>query len=158
MINFKKGPALSLGQVDKVAKPATTTIEAGHVVRIGNNGSVVEATLGASATPNDDLLGFAIHNATNGDVIESGKLGVYLLDGATVLETDKTELAINATNYPIGTPLKADGVTGNVKSGVPGTDRIIGYVERIRNLPSIETVGSTKIQSTRPLLGIKLSV
>ena len=99
-----------------------------------------------------------IHNATNGDVIESGKLGVYLLDGATVLETDKTELAINATNYPIGTPLKADGVTGNVKIGVPGTDRIIGYVEGIRNLPSIETVGSTKIQSTRPLLGIKLSV
>jgi hypothetical protein len=112
---------------------------------------------GASVTPNDDLLGFAINNGTDGDVVESGKMGMFLLDGASVIETDKAALAITSSNYAIGAPIKA-GTDGTVATGTPGTDRIIGYVEGIRSLPSVETVNGVKIQSTRALLGIKLSV
>lgn len=156
MINFKKGPGLSLGQSDKVAKlAASQAIEAGHVVRIDSVTGMV--TKGASATPNDDLLGFAINNGTDGDVVESGKMGVYLLDGASVIETDKAALAITSANYPIGTPLKADENTGAVSTGTVGTHRIIGFVEGIRSLPSVETVNGVKIQSTRAMLGIKLN-
>jgi hypothetical protein len=156
MINFKKGPGLSLGQSDKVAKlAATQAIEAGHVVRVDSADGLVYK--GASGTPNDDLLGFAINNGTDGDVIESGKMGVYLLDGGSVIETDKAAGTIDNATYPIGKPIKA-GTDGTVAAGLPGTDRIIGYVEGIRRLPSVETVAGVKIQSTRALLGIKLSV
>jgi hypothetical protein len=156
MINFKKGPALSLGQSDKVAKVASNSgIEAGHLVRIDATTGLV--TKGASATPNDDLLGFAINDATAGDVLESGKMGVFLLDGGSVIETDKTAATITNANYAVGAPLKA-GTDGTVAVGTPGTDRIIGYVEGIRSLPSVETVNGVKIQGTRAMLGIKLSV
>lgn len=156
MINFKKGPGLSLGQSDKVAKlAASQAIEAGHVVRIDSATGLV--TKGVSSdNPFDDLLGFAINNGTDGDVVESGKMGVYLLDGVSVIETDKAALAITNTNYPIGKPLKAN-TDGTVGAGVPATDRIIGLVEGIRSLPSVETVNGVKIQSTRAMLGIKLN-
>jgi len=153
MINFKKGPALSLGQTDKVAAPAAgQDIEAGHVVRIASNG---QASLGVSATPAADLLGFAITNVTDGDAIESGKIGVYLLDGATVVETDQVDATINAQNFPTGTKVTANAAGDIVVAGA--TDRVIGQVEGIRNLPSIETVNGRKIQGTRAMLGIKLS-
>jgi hypothetical protein len=156
MINFKKGPALSLGQSDKVAKLAAgQAIEAGHVVRVDATSG--EVYLGASGTPKDDYLGFAINNATDGDVISSGKIGVYNLDGASVVETDKAA-NISAANYAIGQPLKAIQDTGNVALGDPASDRIIGYVEGVRNLPSVQVVNGVKIQGTRALLGIKLTV
>lgn len=154
MINFKKGPALSLGQTDKVAAPAAgQDIEAGHVVRIASNG---EASLGVSETPAADLLGFAITNVTDGDAIESGKIGVYLLDGATVVETDKAVGTINSTNYPIGAAVTADDA-GLVAVVTSEDDRVIGQVEGIRSLPAIETVNGRKIQGTRAMLGVKLS-
>jgi hypothetical protein len=153
MINFKKGPALSLGQSDKVAKPAAgEAIEAGHVVRIASNG---EASLGVSETPAADLLGFAITDVTDGDAIESGKIGVYLLDGATVVETDKAVGAINSTNYPIGAAVTANDA--GLVAVASEDDRVIGQVEGIRNLPSVETVNGRKIQATRAMLGVKLS-
>lgn len=157
-INFKKGPALTLGQTDKVAKTvAGENIEAGHVVRLVTNGSVVEAHKGASASPApaDELLGFAINNQTDGDVIESGKLGVYLLDGATVVETDKTDSTINHTNYPLGAAVTA-ATDGTVSVAGEG-DKVIGTVEGIRSLPSVEVVNGVKIQGTRAFLGIKLN-
>ena len=153
MINFKKGPALSLGQTDKVAKPATgQAIEAGHVVRIASNG---EASLGVSETPAADLLGFAITDVTDGDAIESGKIGVYLLDGSTVVETDKAVGTINSTNYPIGAAVTASAA--GLVAVASGDDRVIGQVEGIRNLPSVEVVNGRKIQATRAFLGVKLS-
>ena len=151
MINFKKGPALSLGQSDKVAKPATgAEIEAGHVVSIASNG---EATLGVSDPAG--LLGFAITNVTDGDAIESGKIGVYLLDGATVVETDKAAAEINSTNFAVGAAVTANE-DGEVAVATEG-DRVIGYVEGIRNLPSIEVVNGRKIQGTRAMFVFKLS-
>jgi len=156
MINFKKGPALSLGQSDKVAKVASNSgIEAGHLVRIDATTGLV--TKGASATPNDDLLGFAINDATAGDVLESGKMGMFLLDGGSVIETDKAASTITSSNYPVGAPVKAN-TDGEIAIATPGTDRVIGYVEGIRNLPSVEVVNGVKIQGTRAMLGIKLSV
>jgi hypothetical protein len=155
-INFKKGPALTLGQTDKVAK-VTGNIEAGQVVRLVTNGSVVEAHSGASASPApaSDLLGFAINNSTDGDVIESGKIGVYLLDGATVLETDKADATINYSNYPLGSAITAN--TNGTVSAASNGDKVIGYVEGIRSLPSVEVVNGVKIQGTRAFLGIKLN-
>ena len=155
-INFKKGPALSLGQSDKVAA-ASGTIVAGQVVRVHSNGAVVEALAGASDSPapKTDLLGFAINNSTDGDVIASGKIGVYLLDGITVLETDQADSAINLTNYPIGTPVTAD-VAGLVKVA-GGSDKVIGQVEGVRNLPAVTTVNGRKVQGTAAFLGIKLT-
>jgi hypothetical protein len=156
-INFKKGSALSLGQTDKVAATTGATIVAGQVVRVANVNGVVEALAGASASPApaSDLLGFAINNTTDGDVIAAGKIGVFLLDGSSVVETDQAAATINLTNYPIGTPVTAD-TTGNVKVAGNG-DKVIGQVEGVRNLPAVQTVNGYKVQGTAAFLGIKLT-
>ena len=156
-INFKKGSALSLGQTDKVAATTGATIVAGQVVRVANVNGVVEALAGASASPApaSDLLGFAINNTTDGDVIASGKIGVFLLDGSSVVETDQAAASINLTNYPIGTTLTAD-TTGNVKVAGNG-DKVIGQVEGVRNLPAVQTINGVKVQGTAAFLGIKLT-
>lgn len=155
MINIKKGPGLSLGQVDKVGKPASgATIEAGQVVRFAANGEV-NVPNAPTASSNNDLLGFAITDTADGDAIESGKVGVLLLDGVSVIETDKAAATINSTNYVIGA-----GVSFNTSGQVTAagaTDRVIGRVEGIRNLPAIEVVNGVKVQSTRAFLGIKLA-
>lgn len=154
MINIKKGPGLSLGQVDKVAKPATgVTIEAGQVVKLHATDGTVGLPSGASDT---GLLGFAITDTADGDAIESGKVGILLLDGVSVIETDKTGgTAITSTNFNVGANLTCTN-TGAVAVAT-GSDRVIGKVEGIRNLPSVENVNGVKVQSTRAFLGIKLA-
>ena len=99
MINFKKGPALSLHQVNYVAPIGPESITAGMVVRISaadglayrgfSNGSGSAITAGTGQYGSGAVYGIAINSSTSGDVIESGKIGVYALDGATVLETDQ---------------------------------------------------------------------
>jgi hypothetical protein len=101
MINFKKGPALSLHQVNYVAPIGPESITAGMVVRISaadglvyrgfSNGAspAVAITSGTGQYGSGAVYGIAINSSTSGDVIESGKIGVYALDGATVLETDQ---------------------------------------------------------------------
>lgn len=155
MINIKKGPGLSLGQVDKVAKPAASagTIEAGQVVKLHATDGTAVLPSGASDT---GLLGFAITDSTDGDAIESGKIGILLLDGTSVIETDRTgSTAITSTNFNVGANLTCTSA-GNVALAT-ASDRVIGKVEGIRSLPSIETVGGVKIQGTRAFLGIKLA-
>jgi len=156
-INFKKGSALSLAQTDKVVATTGATIVAGQVVRVANVNGVVEALAGASASPApaSDLLGFAINNTTDGDVIAAGKIGVFLLDGSSVVETDQAAATINLTNYPIGTTLTAD-TAGNVKVAGNG-DKVIGQVEGVRNLPAVQTINGVKVQGTAAFLGIKLT-
>jgi len=149
MINFKKGPALSLHQVNYIGAAKTgEAVVAGMVVQINGSGEVVKATITDSANDKDVLLGFAINNQTAGDVIESGKIGVYALDGASVVETDQAVSTINASNYPIGALLTATGglvdVVGNSFAG-----KIIGQVEGIRVIPR----GS---QPSVTVLGVKL--
>lgn len=154
MINIKKGPGLSLGQVDKVAKPATgVTIEAGQVVKLHATDGTVGLPSGASDT---GLLGFAITDTADGDAIESGKVGILLLDGVSVIETDKTgATAITSTNFNVGANLTC--TSAGAVAVASGSDRVIGKVEGIRNLPSVETVNGVKVQSTRAFLGIKLA-
>ena len=161
MINFKKGPALSLHQVNYVGKAvAGQNIEAGHVVRLNDNGGVVEVLKGAAASTAalDAIYGFAINNQADGDVIESGKIGVYALDGATVVETDKTgDVAITSSNFPLGSLVSVD-VDGNVKIAGEG-DKVIGQVEGIRTLPGKRVVldSGAIIQGSVTFLGVKLA-
>jgi hypothetical protein len=158
MINFKKGPALSLHQTNYVATPAET-ITAGMVVRIssadgkaykgfsdGSGGTIA----GISANASGNIFGFAINSSTSGDVIESGKIGIYALDGATALETDQY----------VGTPTVGQYVTTNKDGALVAitdasvavndstttgaavdTPRIIGQV--IEGVHTLENKGTT---------------
>jgi hypothetical protein len=157
MINFKKGPALSLHQVNYIGKAkAGEAVEAGMVVRLNGDGEVVKGS--TASTSKTDLLGFAINDQTDGDVIESGKIGVFALDGASVIETDKAAAAINSTNYPVGTQLTAVASTGNVAVANGTTDRVIGQVEGIREIPGVvQVINGVKVQGVATLLGIKLA-
>ena len=171
MINAKKGSAHSLGQTDKTGTAkASEGVVAGMVVRINTSGQVVKGP--SSAAADDDLLGFAIQTQTDGDVIESGKISMYSLDGSSVLETDQSSVTINTTNYVVGARVAADfaGTLGAVKPWATG-DRVIGWVEGVRELPSavstsqtyVNLAGATvtktmTIQKPVNLVGIKLSV
>lgn len=178
MINFKKGPALSLQQVNYVGKPdstdttPTTGIVAGMVVRVNPNTTIGTGSTGTLATDRNTLFGFAINNQSSGDVIESGVIGVYALDGASVIETDQTAgVTISASNFPIGQALTMD-TAGQVIAKVSETfidsdtfqGKIIGYVEGIRNLPgkqnttvTLSTGRSFTHQSPVTVLGVKLA-
>lgn len=154
-INLKKGPGLSLGQVDKVGLIVDGEgIVAGQVVRLADGANGVEVLQGVSATPASDLLGFALGDQTDGDVIDSGKLGVYLLDGQSIIETDQAD-NITAVNFPIGAQVTAT-TAGKVELAGEG-DRVIGQVEGIRELPAVVVVNGKKVQLTATFLGIKLN-
>jgi len=137
MINFKKGPALSLHQVNYLGKAKSGEgIVAGMVVSINTSGEVVKPDTADDATDKALLLGFAINTQDSGDVIESGVIGVYALDGASVIETDQTAANITASNYPIGSLVAAADGTGKIKSVVTGyAGKVIGQVEGIRTIP-----------------------
>ena len=169
MINFKKGTGHSLAQSDKVGlAKAGEGVVAGMLVQINASGEVIK---GVTSQGVDNTLGFAVNNQTDGDVIQSGKIGFVLLDGNTVIETDQTSAAITTGNYPVGTRLAGDLATGKVKTWASG-DRVIGYVEGIRTLP-LETGsvgpqnytsvdGTTKaftatVPKSTTVLGIKLA-
>ena len=168
MINVKKGSAHSLQQSDvRGLAKASEGVVAGMLCRINASGQVVKGPTNAAAA--DDLLGFAINNQTDGDVIESKKIALYLLDGSSVLETDQADATINLTNYPVGTRLGAGATAGKVRAWESG-DRVIGYVEGVRALPSSPSVSQdyldldgntqTKTQATQKMinvLGIKLA-
>jgi len=172
MINIKKGTSHSLSQSDKIGKAKSgEAVVSGMLVHIDGSGDIIKGVTGSSGTFGvADLVGFAIQTQTDGDVLESGKLGYYTLDGNSVIETDAATAAITAGNYPVGTALTGNGTTGNVKTAAAG-DRIIGYVEGIRSLPAevslsqdYKNVAGTQLTntsfqpSTKALLGIKLAV
>ncbi len=168
MINVKKGTAHSLQQSDKVANAKSgEAVVAGMLVHIDASGDCIK---GVTSQGVADHLGFAINNQTDGDVLESGKIGYIVLDGNSVIETDQTAAAITAGNYPVGTRLAGGTTTGLVKAWESG-DRVIGYVEGIRSLPveaslsqnykdrNGNTLTNTSYQpTTKALLGIKLAV
>lgn len=171
-LNIKKGTAHSLQQSDKIANAKSgEAVVAGMLVHIDSNGDCIKGVSGTSGTYGvGDLVGFAINNQTDGDVIESGKIGYYVIDGNSVVETDQAASAITAGNYPVGTALTGNGANGTVKTAAAG-DRIIGYVEGIRVLPTEATLSqqykdrngntftnSSSQQTTKAFLGIKLAV
>lgn len=161
MINFKKGPALSLHQVNYIgAAKADEGVVAGMVVRL-EDGEVVKGA-SASPAPKDALYGFAINSQDAGDVIESGKIGVYALDGASVIETD--QYVGESTSYIVGALVTAadaaanDGEdAGKIKLSVDAADKIIGQVEGTRSIPGVtQLVNGYKVQGVVKVVGIKL--
>ena len=163
MINFKKGPALSLHQVNYIGKAVDgEEIEAGHVVRLNDNDGVVEVLKGASSSSvsKDAVYGFAINNQDAGDVIESGVIGVYALDGASVIETDKLPTGYQTSDYPIGAQVttNTDGEIIPLPNGFTG--KVLGQVEGFRSLPKSTTVTvngkNVKVQGVVEFIGIKL--
>ena len=172
MINLKKGPAHSLLQTDKVGNAKSgEAVVAGYVVRLDSSGDIVKGPTNAAAA--DDMLGFALNNQTDGDVVNSGTIAYLLLDGASVVEVDQAcvQGTINASNFVTGARVAADPSNlGKVRPWESG-DRVLGYVEGIRNLPSASSVsqnyknvaGTTKtntsnVQQSVAFLGIKLAV
>lgn len=164
MINFKKGISYSLLQSDFIGTLPSSLqgVVAGNVVRLDpTTGNILLGSSTSGPVTTVDLLGFAINNDTDGDVTESGKLGAIALDGNSVIETDQVATAITTTNYPVGTKLTTN--TSGTVQAAGSTDRIIGTVEGIRNLPKLTTVNSsqgvpTQVQSFVPVLAIKLNV
>lgn len=168
MINVKKGTAHSLQQSDLRGKAkAGEAVVAGMLCQIDTNGDVIK---GVTSQGVANLLGFAINDQTAGDVIESGKIALYALDGNSVIETDQAAADITTSNYPVGTRLAGSTTTGLVKAWESG-DRVVGYVEGIRELPTAastsqaylnlagDSVTTTKtIQKKVKLLAIKLAV
>ena len=140
MINVKKGPAHSLGQAD-VRGTATTGITAGMLCYI-DKATGVTTICPAASTTGLGLRGFALNNSDDGDVVESNKIALYTLDGASVIETDQVDVAndsgatgVNLASYPIGTPMYQSGsVAGKVGKTANGSTGIIGWVEGIRYL------------------------
>ena len=178
MINFKKGPALSLHQTNYVAAVGPEAITAGMVVRISradglayrgiSNGAGVALTTGISSASTAGIWGIAINSSTSGDVIESGKIGIYALDGATVLETDQYS----------GTPLVGQYVGSNelgklvvvdASTALSDTDtdgaveipKIIGQViETVHTLENKATAafGTGNFQTSVNVITIKLAI
>lgn len=165
MINFKKGPAFSLHQVNYIGNAKKDEgIVAGMVVNVDSNGDVVKADGSNAAADKEKLYGFAINNQTAGDVLESGKIGVYALDGSSVIETDQTTDAITAGNYPIGALLGAATDSSGTLTKVTNTyaGKIVGQVEGIRSIPgTVQTLTDNngnpfKVQGTTTVLAVKL--
>lgn len=146
MINAKKGIAHSLGQSDFIgAAKANEGVVAGMLVLKDANGDIVKAGAAASATVTDPVntarYGFAVNNQSDGDVIESGKVGAYSLDGNSVIETDQAAATINASNYPVGTVVVPDATaTGKVRAGV-ANGKSIGVVDSIRSIRGTAMLG-----------------
>jgi len=136
MINVRKGTAHSLSQSDFIGVAQNdTNIVSGQLVILDNSGNIDLAGGTPSGNTyagiNTARYGFALNDQTDGDVIESGKIGAYGLDGNSIIETDQTTASINSTNYPIGTAVVPDATaTGLVAPLASGnsTARIIGYV------------------------------
>ena len=156
MINFKKGPALSLHQVNYVAPvPSGTVVEAGMVVRIDSSTGNVALTKAGNANA---TWGFAINSSTSGDVIEAGKLGVYALDGATVLETDQY---LTSDTFTPGVSVYSNG-DGKL-TVTAGSERVIGQVvENVHTLENKKTStganGIYNFQTSVNVISIKLAI
>jgi hypothetical protein len=132
MINVRKGTAHSLAQTDFVGDlKASEGVVAGMLVqKEQTTGDITKITTYINATETYGLVGFALTNQSEGDAIESGKIGAYALDGGSVIETDQYTGTV--TSADIGKAVVADGSTaGKVKVVTwadANTSRIVGTV------------------------------
>lgn len=133
MINVRKGSAHSLAQTDFIGAAKTSEgVVAGMLVRKDSSGDIVKVTTLTTAAESG-IVGFAVTNQDEGDAIESGKIGVYALDGGSVIETDQVTTSLSGLGAgDVGKAVVADGSTaGKVKvvaHGSVSTSRIIGTV------------------------------
>lgn len=176
MINIKKGTAHSLQQTDAVAKVvANEGVVAGMVVHIdptanSNTGGVKKSTSTTAVSATGAAIGFAANDQTDGDVIESGKLGVYLLDGGSIIESDQyvsgltlTEVALlgkkAVTSATAGKfDIAATETAMDAEIASTPTLRILGTVVSVRTIPTVEVpaTASTLGWPTATVIGIKL--
>ena len=158
MINFKKGPALSLNQVNYLGDAVSGQgIVAGMVVQVNGSGQIVKPTIAGDATDKALLLGFAINNQTDGDVTESGTIGVYALDGASVVETDQYSGAISG--FTPGVLVAAQTGTGKIVAVASNyAGKVIGQVEAVRTLPGVtQVINGYSVQGSITVVGVKLA-
>ena len=134
MINVKKGSAHSLAQSDFIGTQGVA-VTAGAIVFKDTDGGIKPVTLALSAT--NGRVGFAIQDSTQGDVISSGKLGVYGLDGNSVIETDQFTGVI--TDYVIGAKVGLGTTAGKVSVYASGL--VIGTVVESRTLRKTALLG-----------------
>jgi hypothetical protein len=178
MINFKKGPALSLHQTNYTAPVGPESITAGMVVRISSadglayrgtsNGAGAPLTAGISSAATAGIWGIAINSSTSGDVIESGRIGVYALDGATVLETDQYAGTPLVGQYvgsnALGQLVVVDASTALADTNTVGAveiPKIIGQVvEGVHTLENKATAsfGTGNFQTSVNVISIKLAI
>ena len=130
MINVRKGTGHSLAQTDFTGNAkANEAVVAGMLVAKDTSGDIVKLTTLTTAA-DAGQVGFAITNQDEGDAIESGRIGVYALDGGTVVETDQFTGTYTASD--IGKAVVADGSSaGKVKAvahGSVSTSRVLGTV------------------------------
>jgi len=119
-INARKGNAHSLAQTDFVGTLVNgAAVDAGHLVYKNATGGIEKVPAsGTTALTGASLVGFAVTTQAEGDAIESGKIGVYGLDGGSVIET----------SYYQGT-VEADDVGKFVVQGtVAGTVQVVDSV------------------------------
>ncbi len=133
MINIRKGNAHSLQQTDFIGTiKSGEDIVAGMLVRKNSSGEMVKVTTLTTAE-DSGVVGFAVTTQSEGDAIESGKIGALALDGGSVIETDQVTTSLSGlTAADIGKAVVADGSTaGKVKvvaHGGVSTSRVIGVV------------------------------
>ena len=155
MINARKGNAHSLAQTDFVGTLyASEGVVAGMLVYKTAAGEIRKV---ATAGSTDQQVGFAVTNQDEGDAIESNKIGVYALDGGSVIETDQFTGTYTAAD--VGKPVIYSGTAGKVKavgsatlatSGANVGAKVLGIVF---DAPRSIFVGQTAIT----VLPIKLS-
>lgn len=142
MINIRKGQAHSLLQTDRVGSVvASEGVIAGMVVKFDPTANTNAGGIKKVASVSDaGLVGFALNNQNDGDVYASGKLGYYLLDGDSVIETDQIQAAptVACTAAAIGAFVIPSTTAGkfNIVNAVT-TERVLGKVYDVRTLPSV---------------------
>ena len=167
MINVRKGTAHSLQQTDVVGAVTVNasrtlglttsggaTVVAGMLCQKNSSGNI-ELIDTCVTTASYGQVGFAVNASADGDVIESSKIGLYALDGSSVIETD--QFTGTYTIADIGKPVVADGAGGAaigkvkvVAHNASATSRRIGTVY---DVPSSVFVG----QTATTVLPIKLN-
>lgn len=142
MINIKKGNGLTLQQSDKVGTLlASEAVQAGMAVGLSSTGVVYKAS---DTYP---VLGFALNDYRDTDVISSNKQAILLLDGSSVIETDQITSGESAPAY--GALVYADASSaGTLVSGSATThDRLVGHFLGSRTLPAAKPSTLTTTQT-----------
>ncbi len=155
MINYTLGNIMNLHQLNTLGlAKASENVVAGMICSLNANGEVIKGA------PANTFAGFAMNtqpsvsNTTpppfldtpgDGDVISTGKIGLFHSNEA-VIGTDVSAVAINLTNYPVGSAVKAGVTTEAGYVTNTGAGRTIGTVY------GIETIRGTAV------LNIKLNL
>lgn len=156
MINIKKGTGLSLAQTDTVGlAKAGNGIVAGMLCYIDASGYVTKVVAeNDNATIASKVVGFALNTQPNstggvgtdgadpanlgdGDVIASGKIGLILLDGGSIIETDQYSGALSTFTAGVKVYAAQGGETaGTISATSTATGKLIGICQGTRYLPA----------------------